>query len=251
VPGPRLVHMPSEPSGSQRSPAVHRSPSSQVPSWGNEPGGRTLIRTRSSLGDGAPSPDLCGLWVGGRDPSTFEVAAPSPTVGLGPELSLKLRQAPDPGAVGAEVGLDLGRGLAEADQVDAEQLRAPFQRRCDRPSQARVVPSPHRPRLSNTSSRPNPESCVPRQEPYLGRRGRAGSGARFCRPSPGTQPPTSQRPRPKPGARTASKGWSEGFLCMSSLEAVVGVALQPTRTQPDPAGVDLCRVVRWVRSRTR
>jgi hypothetical protein len=61
-----------------------------------------------------------------RDPSTVEVAAPSSAVGLGLELSLKLGQAPDPGAVGAEVRLDLGRGLAEADQVDAEQLRAPL-----------------------------------------------------------------------------------------------------------------------------
>jgi hypothetical protein len=58
------------------------------------------------------------------DPSTVEVAAPSPAVGLGPELSLKQGQAPDPGAVGAAVGLDLGGGLAEAGQVDAEQLGA-------------------------------------------------------------------------------------------------------------------------------
>ena len=45
--GPRLVHMPSEPSGSQRSPAVRRSRRSQGRSWGNEPAGRTLIRMRS------------------------------------------------------------------------------------------------------------------------------------------------------------------------------------------------------------
>src|SRR5829696_7232326 len=31
-------------SGLQRSPAVHRSPRSQVPSWGNKPVGRSLIR---------------------------------------------------------------------------------------------------------------------------------------------------------------------------------------------------------------
>ncbi len=41
VAGPRLVHTPSEPSGSQRSPAVHRSSRSQVRSWGNRPGWRT------------------------------------------------------------------------------------------------------------------------------------------------------------------------------------------------------------------
>src|SRR5215211_342186 len=47
MPGPRLVHTPSEPSGSQRSLAVHRSPRWQVRSWGNKPGWRTLIRIRS------------------------------------------------------------------------------------------------------------------------------------------------------------------------------------------------------------
>ena len=73
-----------------------------------------------SWGDRAPSPDRWGLCVGGRDPSTVEVAAPSPAVGLGPELPFKLHQAPDPRAVGAEVGLDLGGRLAEAGQVDAE-----------------------------------------------------------------------------------------------------------------------------------
>ena len=43
-----------------------------------------------SSGDRAPSPDGCGLCVGGRDPSTVELAAPSPAVGLGPELPFKL-----------------------------------------------------------------------------------------------------------------------------------------------------------------
>ena len=44
------------------------------------------------------------LWVGAPDSSTVEVAASPPAVHLWPELSLKLHQAPDPGAVGAEVG---------------------------------------------------------------------------------------------------------------------------------------------------
>jgi hypothetical protein len=35
--------------GRQRSPAIHRSPRSQAPSWGNEPMGRTLIRMRSQV----------------------------------------------------------------------------------------------------------------------------------------------------------------------------------------------------------
>ena len=50
VPGPRLVHTPSEPSGSQRSVAVHRSTRWQVRSWGNRPGCRTLIGMSPSLG---------------------------------------------------------------------------------------------------------------------------------------------------------------------------------------------------------
>ncbi len=46
---------------------------------------------------------------------------------LGAELALKLREAPDLGAVHADVGLDLGGGLADGGQVDAEQLRAPVE----------------------------------------------------------------------------------------------------------------------------
>ena len=49
----RAVH-----SGLQRSPVVHRSPRSQVPSWGNEPVGRTLIRMRSQA-QGRQQPSLC------------------------------------------------------------------------------------------------------------------------------------------------------------------------------------------------
>jgi hypothetical protein len=53
---------------------------------------------------------------------------------LGSELPLKQHQGPDPGAVGAEVRLDLGGQLANSGQVDAEQLRAPLQRRRHRPA---------------------------------------------------------------------------------------------------------------------
>jgi hypothetical protein len=48
-PGPCLVHIPSEPSGSQRSPAVGRSRSLQARSWENRPWGRTLIRMKPEV----------------------------------------------------------------------------------------------------------------------------------------------------------------------------------------------------------
>jgi hypothetical protein len=67
------------------------------------------------------------LWVGAPDSSTVEVAASPPAVCLGPELASQLRQAPHPGAVGTEVGLDVGRRRTDGGQVDAEQLRAPLQ----------------------------------------------------------------------------------------------------------------------------
>jgi hypothetical protein len=44
----------------------------------------------------------------------------------------QLHQAPDPGAVGAEVGLNLGGHILDGGQIDAQQLRAPLQRRRDR-----------------------------------------------------------------------------------------------------------------------
>jgi hypothetical protein len=50
-------------------------------------------------------------------------------------LAFQLHQAPDPGAVGAEVRLDVGGRLTNSGQVEAEQLRAPLQRRRDRPAQ--------------------------------------------------------------------------------------------------------------------
>jgi hypothetical protein len=62
----------------------------------------------------------------GRSLSAVEVTAPAPAVGLRPELPFELHEAPDPGAVGAEVWLDLGGQRADGGQVDAEQLRALF-----------------------------------------------------------------------------------------------------------------------------
>jgi hypothetical protein len=62
--GPRLVHIPPAPSGSQRSPAVGRSRRLQARSCGNRSRGGTLIRMRSRCcrrsarpaGGGAPTP---------------------------------------------------------------------------------------------------------------------------------------------------------------------------------------------------
>jgi hypothetical protein len=61
-----------------------------------------------------------------------------------PQLALELHQAPDPGAVGAEVGLDVGGQLTDGGQVDAEELRALLQRRRDRPTPVQVMPGPPR-----------------------------------------------------------------------------------------------------------
>jgi hypothetical protein len=61
--------------------------------------------------------------------SAVTVAASAPAVRFRPELAFQLHEAPDPGAVGAEVRLDVGSHLADGGQVDAEQLRAPLQRR--------------------------------------------------------------------------------------------------------------------------
>jgi hypothetical protein len=76
----------------------------------------------SSLRCSTSGPDQAAVGI----PSTVEVATPSPAVGLGPELSLELHQAPDSSAVSTDVGFDLGRGLVEAGQVDAEQFGAPL-----------------------------------------------------------------------------------------------------------------------------
>jgi len=84
--------------------------------------------------------------------STVEVAASPPAVRLWPELAFQLHQAPDPGAVGADVGLDVGGRLLDGGQVDAEQLSAPLQRCRDRPALVRVVPGPHWSRVSNSCS---------------------------------------------------------------------------------------------------
>jgi hypothetical protein len=87
--------------------------------------------------------------VVGQGLSAVQVAAPAPAVRLGPELALKLHEAPDLGAVGAPVGLDAGGQFADGGQVDGKQLRALLQRSRNRPTQIRVVPSPHGSSVSN------------------------------------------------------------------------------------------------------
>ena len=70
--------------------------------------------------------------VVGWAPSTADVAAPHAPVCLGTKAPLQLHEAPDLAAVDPEVRLDVGRCPLDGGEVDAEQLRAPFQRRRDR-----------------------------------------------------------------------------------------------------------------------
>lgn len=67
------------------------------------------------------------LCIDGRSLSALEVAAPAPAIRLGSELALKLHEAPDVGAVGAEIRLDLGGQLADGGQVDARERGGPWQ----------------------------------------------------------------------------------------------------------------------------
>jgi hypothetical protein len=104
-------------SGHQRSLTVRRNRSSPAPSSGSweDAGGRFGLWSRRSL-------KVPGVLTCRRlGSSTVEVAAPAAAVRLGPELALQLHQAPDPGAVGADVGLDVGGRLPDGGQVDAEQ----------------------------------------------------------------------------------------------------------------------------------
>jgi hypothetical protein len=101
------------------------------------------VRHRGSWRYGRPG--RADAWLDGLLPrsSAVEEATSPPAVQLRPEPPLQLHQAPDPGAVSTEVGLDIGGHRLDGGQVDAKQLRAPLQRRRDRPAQVRVVPSPH------------------------------------------------------------------------------------------------------------
>jgi hypothetical protein len=77
--------------------------------------------------------------------STVEVAAAPPAVRLRPELAFQLHKAPDPGAIRAEVGLDVGRRrLTEGGQVGrrAAPRTAPAAPRSAGPSPGRARSPP-------------------------------------------------------------------------------------------------------------
>jgi hypothetical protein len=164
VPGPRLVHTPSEPSGLQRS--VVR------PGRRCDPGEWTRVQNPDkdevpSWGDRAPSPDYWGLCVGCRDPSTAEVAARR-AGGLGPELSLKLRQTPAPSRWGEVVAG--GERPHQGRGTDA--LQGGY--RAGRPV-AQVPPARRREALGGTRHRAvSPSSLVSGQ--VAGCSGRSGPG---------------------------------------------------------------------------
>src|SRR5215211_313353 len=124
-----------------------------------------MLAWATAVPGGAGHPGRADAWLHmlRPRPSAVEEAASPLDVHLRPELPLQLHQAPDPGAVSADVGLDVGGRLLDGGQVDAEQLRAALQRRRDRPVPIWLVPSPHR-RLSNTCSRANRTADGPRVE---------------------------------------------------------------------------------------
>jgi hypothetical protein len=53
------------------------------------------------------------LCLGGRDLPAVEVATPTPAKPLRPQLPLQQHQAPDPGAIGTDIRLDLGGQLTD------------------------------------------------------------------------------------------------------------------------------------------
>ena len=74
-----------------------------------------MVAWATAVPGGASHPSQADAWLDVLLPrsSAVEVAAAPPAVGLGPKLALQLHKAPDPGAVGAEVGLDIGGQLAD------------------------------------------------------------------------------------------------------------------------------------------
>jgi hypothetical protein len=89
-----------------------------------------------------PTGRLC---VGSRSTSKVDVATPPPPERPRAQLPLELHDAPDPGAVRADAGFDVGSHLVCWWLVDAELLRTLLKRCRDRPATFRVVsfPDPH------------------------------------------------------------------------------------------------------------
>jgi len=107
---------------------------------GQPPARRDRVRCRHvavASASAAGRRGVCGVGAAAAD-----VAAPDPAERLRPELALQLHEAPHLGAVHPEVRLDAGGRPADDGQVDVEQLRAPLQRRRDRPVEGGVVSFP-------------------------------------------------------------------------------------------------------------
>jgi hypothetical protein len=62
------------------------------------------------------SSNALNLGVNALGSSTVKVATPAAAIHLGPELAFQLHEAPDPGAVGADIRLDVGSRLADGGQ---------------------------------------------------------------------------------------------------------------------------------------
>ena len=69
-------------------------------------------------------------------------SAADPAIGVRAQLALELHQAPDLAAIDPNIGLDVGGGLSDVVEVDAEKLGAAFQGRGDRAGEGGVVGFP-------------------------------------------------------------------------------------------------------------
>jgi hypothetical protein len=173
VPGPRWVRAATVHYGHRRSPTVAQGPEeSQVAGLPAQTAGR-MRAGDSDCGPEGHRTMRTVLMHRRSGPSTVNVAASPSAVRLGPELPLKLHEAPDPDAIRADVRLDVGGRLADGHQVYAKQLRAPLERRRDRPAHVGVVPGPHCHSLSNTRSRSSRECYLRRPDEPLGHIGGA------------------------------------------------------------------------------
>jgi hypothetical protein len=140
-PGPRSVRAPRSRTaiGAPTVPKGSEEPQATLPP------GQAAGRIRAGDADSGPEDHRTSrAALRCRRPGFVDGRGSRPAAGRTPRAgaAFQLHQAPDPGAVGADVRLDLGGQLADGGQVDAEQLRAPLQRRRDRPAQVRVVPGP-------------------------------------------------------------------------------------------------------------